>query len=214
MWDATMADEPISPELVLVDPELALRARMQVESYGPVIPVVQARVALPVAEPAQARHVGGPNWSAVAIGILVVVGVSFALSEWPPGVPRPVLSAAVPTSVSPSTPAPAASPRPSVFSPPSFVRNDAVLRSVSGTAAMQRRVELRVLQVLPARAGGLMLQVVIDRESGLVRDNVRVSCSAKHSPRAFACAVFSPAGKRLAVVPAQVRADGRISVGS
>src|SRR4051794_33873844 len=92
MWESAVTSEPISPELVLVDPQLAARVRSQPEAHRLFTPRCESASLELAAAPVRARNRVPPGLVMFAGGLLALIGVTFALSEWPPGVSRPVLS--------------------------------------------------------------------------------------------------------------------------
>jgi hypothetical protein len=85
-----MALEPLSPELALVDPELAARARAALPDYP--APVVVRRRAQPAAAPAAApTHARGyPFWARVTAALwLLVLGILIGGAAIPHAQDRP-----------------------------------------------------------------------------------------------------------------------------
>ena len=69
-----MDREPISPELALVDPDLAARARAALPHPAPAAPLVPARQPPTVAEAHRERHY--PIWARVTAALwLLVLGI-------------------------------------------------------------------------------------------------------------------------------------------
>jgi hypothetical protein len=149
----------------------------------------------------------------LAGGLLALVGVTFALSEWPPGVSRPVLSRQAPATaavkVIRATAVQQAFSPPDLTHPAMLFKVTAVHFSSAATepasdSELRRLVERRVLQQLPVQAGRLIPRSVINRSSGMLRNNIRVACHAAHVVGSFTCTVFSPSGSRVAALSARV----------
>jgi hypothetical protein len=221
--------EQISPELVLVDPELARLVRADPRGYGPVIP----RDAPPHAAPAmrrpaedRARRRSPPGWAWILAGLLVVVAGSAVLSQFAPPGSRPFLESVAPPPTAPAVAAtPPTTPTPA-FSPPEVTGAAASVpatpsvparranppgNSAAGTERL-REVERRLLVVLPSKAGRLVPRTIVDPGSGLLRKNVSVTCRATTASRKLSCSVFAPSGRRVAVLSALVLANGRMLV--
>jgi hypothetical protein len=222
--------EQISPELVLVDPELAHLVRTDPRSYGPVIPqVAPPHETQAMRRPAEdrARRRTPPGWAWIPAGVLVIVAGSAVLSQFPPPGSRPFLeSVASP----PTAPAVAATPRTTptpAFSPPEVTipvasvpagtvpatRSSPPGNSTAETQPLRLNVQRRLLHVLPSKAGRLVPPTIIDPNTGMLRNNVSVTCRATATSRKFSCSVFAPSGRRVAVLSARVLANGRMRLG-
>jgi hypothetical protein len=234
-----MTIEQISPELVLVDPELAQLVRAEPRGYGPVIPHISQHHVAEAARPAVARSTrwspSGWTWLSAAT-LVILIGVT-VLSEWPPPGSRPVLMDIAPAPTAPAvTTTLAAAPSQAIsqgFSPPQIARpagNVPTARSKPAVSAPTPRaspggnsaaqverlrlsVEHRLLDLLPSEAGRTVSRAIVDPRSGMLRNNVGVRCRATATPRKLSCSVFAPSGRRVAVLSARVLANGRMIVG-
>jgi hypothetical protein len=225
--------EQISPELVLVDPELAQLVRAELRGYGPVIPQIsQPRVAEAVRPPMARTRWSPSGWAWLAAGGLVLlIGMTVA-SEWAPPGSRPVLMRVVPAETTPAATTLAAAPSkafspPQVTplagylptarsSPPASAPTPGVSRAGNTAVEAERlrlRVEHRLLALLPLNAGRTISRAIVDPRSGMLRTNVAVRCRATATPRKLSCSVFAPSGRLVEVLSARVLENGRMLVG-
>jgi hypothetical protein len=230
---AALMIEQISPELVLVDPELAQLVRAEIRGYGPVIPQIsQPRVAQAVRPPMARTRWSLSGWAWLAAGSLVLlIGMTLA-SEWAPPGTRPVLVAVVPAETAPAVTTHAAA-HGQAFSPPQVIHRGGYVStarsstpasapiprvSLAGNTTVQAErlrlsVEHRLLGLLPLNAGRTVSRAIVDPRSGMLRTNVGVRCRATATPRKLSCSVFAPSGRLVEVLLARVLANGRMLVG-
>jgi hypothetical protein len=230
---AALTIEQISPELVLVDPELAQLVRAENRGYRPVIPQIsQPRVAKAVPPPMARTRWSPSGWAWLAAGGLVLlIGMTVA-SEWAPSGSRPVLMRVVPAETAPAATTLAAD-HTEAFSPPQVSHRAGYVSTVrssppasasaprvsrAGNTAVQAErlrltVEHRLLALLPLRAGRTVSRAIVDPRSGMLRTNVGVRCRATATRRKLSCSVFTPSRRLVEVLSARILANGRMLVG-
>ena len=197
--------EPISPELVLVDPELARIARARL----PLVPAAPARreprprddagddlrsrEAGVEREPATRRPRGyrpAVAWVLVAAAVgLGLTGMSFFSGS------RPTFEPATSGTDDRRSQLPRATkPRPtaprigSALVPPARRRGGAE-QADAPPAALLRTAERRVLKLLPRAPRSKVPATLVDRRLGLVRSNVQVACRSSARRRELSCVV-------------------------
>jgi hypothetical protein len=193
--------EAISPELVLVDPELARAERARLLALGEVAPFVVSRQPTffeAMAEPWTPRNAVAPRdrraeWltrdrlrdavlvlALLANGLLLAIVVSGRHSDTPSG----IVAAALPAPVK------------------------AGVRTAPATPARARRalskgdVERQVLALIFQSPSTRLPQQWIDRTTGLAKDNLHVSCRKTAEAPLFRCLVrpaSDPRGSALVV---------------
>jgi hypothetical protein len=200
--------EPVSPELVLVDPELAQRERARLEERARLARFVEAaerRRVLEVVEP-QAEEPARATWRsnivsgrrrvlvAALMCSLFVNGVLVAdlVTGTHAGGSTPLAARPTPTASTTeelNTSAPVASKRTPTLA------TAAVTRVVPLKAAVERKL---VSLILTAPASKLP-RMFVDPATGLVKNNVEVRCH-RAVRRSFLCAVRLPHAVRRALV--------------
>jgi hypothetical protein len=163
--------EPVhSPELALVDPELARVLRARLPGEGIITRSCDVST-LSRLRPEQARidasHRAGPSY----LRVVTVAGVLMAVSLWLLG-----HDAGPPVSI--KTPQRA-----------TFVRPASTRKASTGALVDPRTVELRLLQSIGTTPA---LKRFVDR-TGVVRSGVSARCT-RIAPRAFGCAVWVAGG--------------------
>ena len=230
--------EPISPELVLVDPELAARVRaspvQRAARYPPHATLVRARTAeltprRPVSAQRPARthapaghsrafkRLGGSllGISLMVSGFLVASAVSGNHSEQT-GVALPELEATPPAprvvsgghsvrTFDRQRPASVASKRARPVAKPRR-RPDSTAKRRSAAAAKRRKqavartaaarqksaaVERKLLSVIVQSPAGKLPPVLINRRTGLAKNNLQAVCTRSNDSRSFLCVVTS-----------------------
>jgi hypothetical protein len=219
--------EHVSPELALVDPDLAKLARQDRRTYGPPAWHSPPRVPPTVAPPPGKRLLNGRSYEAVAV--ILCVGVVAAFVGQHLRAARTDLSRRAVPSVpqSPATTTPlAAPPSQPAMRPPAPAQAAATRSAAEPTTATRPHqpesatdarlghvVERQILRLLPAQAGRLVPKTLVDpRSPGLLRANVAVACRSTRAAQTFACVVFSPTGEPAARISAHRLADGRLSL--
>jgi hypothetical protein len=127
--------------------------------------------------------------------------------------PKPKVTS--PTATVPAASVPAASvPTPSVPTTPtvSAQRSSLPGNNAAGTERLRLEVERRLLDVPPSKAGRLVPWTIINPSSGMLRNNVSVTCRATATSRKLSCSVVAPSGHRVAVLSASLLANGRMLV--
>jgi hypothetical protein len=220
---AAVTIEQISPELVLVDPELAKRVRAEPRSYGPVIPCAPRLQVAEAVQPARGRTTpwSPAGWAWLAAGALVLlVGMTLASQLAPPG-SRPVLMDIAPAASAPDVTTRVSTTSSPTISPPKVTRsagrtaNRRLSPAGSTTVKAERlrlSVERRLLHLLPSEVGRLVTRTIVDPGSGMLLNNVRVSCRAAATARTFRCSVFAPSERRVAVLSVRALGGGRMLV--
>jgi hypothetical protein len=189
--------ESVSPELVLVDPELARceRARLEEKAYLQSLLERPASVPPPASEPAPVLAIELPaapsTWrdaamfakrrlvpaallcSLLANGFLVADLVAKRGQEAAQVAVRMVTltesAAPAPPSPAPPSPAPAPSPAPTT----------------------KRTVESKIVSLILSAPARKLPRNLVDPKTGLVKNNVQVVCT-KRAQRSFLCAVRPP----------------------
>jgi len=211
--------EPVSPELVLIDPELARRERARLEEKAylqSVLDVAALRRAAesqpPVAEPvrrrgqwrdastfAKRRLVPAALLCSLAVnGFLVAhfVARSGGQEAAQVAVRMVTLSESAPTERAPTV-----RPVPTVPTvPPVSTASTAV---PSTKSAVERKVVALILSA-PARK---LPRAFIDSTTGLVKNNVQVVCRKKQRKRSFLCAVRLPSDSTSKALYVRYRTD-------
>jgi len=210
--------EPISPELVLVDPELARRERARLEEKAylqEVLAVSPLKRAVEVQRPAVEEVGRRTPWqrdfalmakrrlvpaallcSLLANGLFVARIVSHNGEEATQVAVRVVtITASSPeTTTTPTFPGSAAGPP---TGPRTSQRTSTISRALTAKASVERKVVSLILTA-PTRK---LPRAFIDPATGLVKNNVQVICK-KRQRRSFLCAVrlaSQSAGKALFV---------------
>ena len=196
--------EPISPELVLVDPELARIARARL----PLVPAAPARreprprddagddlrsrEAGVEREPAPRRP---RRYRPAVAWVLVAAAVGLGLTG------LSVFSGSKPTfepaasGTDDRRPQPrAAKPRPTVprigsALAPRARRRGGAEQADAPPAALLRTAERKILKLLPRAPRGKVPAMLVDRRLGLVRSNVQVVCRRSGDASALSCVV-------------------------
>jgi len=191
---------PISPELALVDRELADLGRDDALTYGPTVPSPTAAPTVPRAEPAP--HGRRPRRAAVAI-LPIAVGAVLVLllsrSVWQTGDP--------PTAITTES-----QPLPPPRAPSSDSTGDRRAAPAPVNAPLRHSVERQVLLRLPELTQGAVARRLVDPRSGIVRSNVAATCSASSTPHAFTCAIRGPSGRVVSTLSVVMRSDGQITL--
>ncbi len=198
--------EPISPELVLVDPELALVARARLPENPPAAAPAVVRTStsvvepsppalaegirpqLPVAPAREPRH-AGLSRALLLISVFVnVVFISLAVSDARVDQPSPTSSVPLRRAIPQEAPGipPTTSRRPSPQSP--------IKPAKSGGAAQVRRettgaVERKVLAVVVQSPAGKLPPALIDQQTGLAKNNLQAVCRRGADAQTFLCII-------------------------
>lgn len=190
-----MQPEPVSPELVLVDPELALRERARLEEAAYLrevidaatlpIPVETSIAAIAEPEPTTTtttawRSTGGfarrRLLPAALMCSLLVNG--FLVAELLADEPQQTSAAAERASLSSSA------------VPQTLARRFST-RGATRAVVTRRTVERKLASFIVAAPAGKLPRRFVDPATGLVKNNVQIACSRK--PRSsFVCAVRLP----------------------
>lgn len=212
-------DEPLSPELALVDPELALRARALLpETFGPraaetpdPAPAFTPRPTTASPRPDRQRRRGSPRrpvarlTGVALLGALVAAAGAASLGEtqsYGKLTPQP------PQAARPDLVERAARPSRSVEAPRQSARADGrpAARGKLRTRPLPSRVQVEttVLALVRART----LAGLVDPATSLLRTNVAAGCTLQARLRRFDCRVAGPGTPvwRIVVV---AKPDGR-----
>jgi hypothetical protein len=198
--------EPVSPELVLIDPELARRERARLEEKAylkSVLDVAALRSAPQSQPPAVAETVRrGAQWRdattfakrrLVPAALLCSVAANGFLVEHL--VARAGSQEAAPVAVRMTTLAESAPTVPPVA---------AVSTAVPITkAALERKVVTLILSAPPRK----LPRAFIDSTTGLVKNNVQVVCAKKQHKRSFVCAIRLPSDSASKPLYVRYRTD-------
>ena len=203
---AGVQPEPVSPELVLIDPELARRERARLEEKAylkSVLDVAALRRAVESQPPVVAETVRrGAQWRdattfakrrLVPAALLCSLAANGFLVEHL--VARAGSQEAAPVAVRMTTLAESA---PTV--PPVAAVSTAVLDT---KAAVERKVVTLILSAPPRK----LPRAFIDSTTGLVRNNVQVVCSKKQHKRSFVCAIRLPSDSASKALYVRYRTD-------
>jgi hypothetical protein len=210
--------EPVSPELVLVDPELARRERAKLEERAQLRAIHEAAdlrravertlevstVPEPVAFGSRAAASGRRVLAAALFCSLLANGyfVSKLVTRSPAVSP---LAAVVPSSLVTTTGSgtTAIQEVPQALPPPTYV--SASQRAASRRAAVEQKLVSLILTA-PARK---LPKAFLDQRTGLVKNNVRVACRLK-AKQTFLCTIRPPASATRArlLVRYRVRENG------
>jgi hypothetical protein len=204
--------EPISPELVLVDPELrrhilaellqndaldalAARSARLYPPPSPALPAERLRMPVPSQRPVRARR-RVSRWprairtpavlpGLVALSVFVALGVSEAR------VSEPTLGTA-PAATDPLAPSSEAQSKPTAklqpVKPPAPKRHAMTRRS---SAAVEREILARIV----SSPAGKIPSALIDPVTGLAKNNLQASCRRAAAPGTFVCEVRPVAHK-------------------
>jgi hypothetical protein len=198
--------EPVSPELVLIDPELARRERARLEEKAylkSVLDVAALRSAPESQPPVVAETVRrGAQWRdattfakrrLVPAALLCSVAANGFLVEHL--VARAGSQEAAPVAVRMTTLAESAPTVPPVA---------AVSTAVPITkAALERKVVTLILSAPPRK----LPRAFIDSTTGLVKNNVQVVCAKKQHKRSFVCAIRLPSDSASKPLYVRYRTD-------
>jgi hypothetical protein len=198
--------EPVSPELVLIDPELARRERARLEEKAylkSVLEVAALRSAPQSQPPVVAETVRrGAQWRdattfakrrLVPAALLCSVAANGFLVEHL--VARAGSQEAAPVAVRMTTLAESAPTVPPVA---------AVSTAVPITkAALERKVVTLILSAPPRK----LPRAFIDSTTGLVKNNVQVVCAKKQHKRSFVCAIRLPSDSASKPLYVRYRTD-------
>ena len=210
---AGVQPEPVSPELVLIDPELARRERARLEEKAylkSVLDVAALRSAAESQPPVVAETVPvvaetvrrGAQWRdattfakrrLVPAALLCSLAANGFLVEHL--VARAGSQEAAPVAVRMTTLAESA---PTV--PPVAAVSTAVLDT---KAAVERKVVTLILSAPPRK----LPRAFIDSTTGLVRNNVQVVCAKKQHKRSFVCAIRLPSDSASKALYVRYRTD-------
>ena len=203
---AGVQPEPVSPELVLIDPELARRERARLEEKAylkSVLDVAALRRAPESQPPVVAETVRrGAQWRdattfakrrLVPAALLCSLAANGFLVEHL--VARAGSQEAAPVAVRMTTLAESA---PTV--PPVAAVSTAVLDT---KAAVERKVVTLILSAPPRK----LPRAFIDSTTGLVRNNVQVVCAKKQPKRSFVCAIRLPSDSASKALYVRYRTD-------
>ena len=198
--------EPISPELVLVDPELARVARARLPEIplrsppaavktstsvvepSPPVMAVEVRPQLPPASVREPRHRAlSPVLLLISVFVNIVL-ISLAVSDARVDQPSPTSSVPLRRAIPQEAPGvpPTTSRRPSPQSP--------IKPAKSGGAAQVRRettgaVERKVLAVVVQSPAGKLPPALIDQQTGLAKNNLQAVCRRGADARTFLCII-------------------------
>jgi hypothetical protein len=197
--------EPVSPELVLIDPELARRerARLEEKAYLQSVLDVAALRRAPERQPPVAETVRhGAQWrDATAFAKRRLVPAALLCSLAANGflvahfVARSGSQGAAPVAARMVTLTDSATTAPPVAT---------VSTAVADTkTAVERKVVALILSA-PARR---LPRDLIDSTTGLVKNNVQVVCTKKGTPRSFLCAVRLPSDTSSKALYVRYRTD-------
>jgi hypothetical protein len=203
--------EPVSPELVLVDPELARRERARLEEAAYLREVIDAAT-LPIRVEPSFAAIGEPGPTTTAprrstggfarrrllpaalMCSLLVNG--FLVAELLADEPQQTSAAAEPASLSSSA------------VPQTLARRFST-RGATRADVTRRSVERKLASFIVAAPAGKLPRRFVDPATGLVKNNVQIACSRK--PRSsFVCAVRLPGDRvsRSFFVHYRARANG------
>jgi hypothetical protein len=220
-FDPGVQPEPVSPELVLIDPELARRERARLEekaylqSLHDVAPLRRALENLP---PPVEEIPRGTPWRDAATfsgrrlvpallmcsllinGFLVAYLVTGKGEEATQVAIRMVTLTQTSSSVSAPT------------GPPTSVASTQVRKAPRATkvptnvSAAKGAIERRIVSLILLAPSGKLPRAFIDPTTGLVKNNVQVVCKRK-KPRSFLCAVRPPSQSASKVLYVRYRTD-------
>jgi hypothetical protein len=199
--------EPVSPELVLIDPELARRERARLEEKAYLQSLHDAaplrRAVEPLSPPVEEIPHRTP-WrdaatfsrrrlvpaalmcSLLVNGFLVAERVAGKGEEATQVAIRMVTLTQVSSSVSAPT---TGSPVSSTSTQAAKARNEA--KVTPKVSAAKGAIERRIVSLILLAPSGKLPRAFIDRTTGLVKNNVQVVCQRKKN-RSFLCAVRPP----------------------
>jgi len=212
--EAEQAMEPISPELVLVDPELARAARARLTESASVAAATRVETSTSVVEPAppqaltekvqQPRAPVRKPWHTRLSPVLLLISVfvnivliSLAVSDARVDQP-PSSSFGWPTEQeAPVVPPPSSrlAPRPGKKSAASggASRENRTERTKKGRAEAPKETtiaaERRVLEVVVQSPAGKLPPALIDSRTGLAKNNLQAVCRRASGSRTFLCVV-------------------------
>jgi hypothetical protein len=199
--------EPVSPELVLVDPELALRERARLEQVARLREVLDdtaayVRTQAPSAasaEPVPATA-SSPSPSSSGAGSarrrLLVTALMCSLFV------NGFLLADRLTRESHQSAAPAVSGARQTLARPSATVG------VAGAVATRRSVERKLAASLVAKPAGKLPPRFLDPATGLVKNNIHIACRRKRSSSSFVCVVALPSERLTKNIYVRYRARG------
>ncbi len=209
--EAESAMEPISPELVLVDPELARAARARlpespprvapaaVETHTPLEPVpAQAPASAPAEEvqpPSvsvrQPRHVRlSPVLLLISVFVNIVL-ISLAVSD--ARVDQPYPTSSLPVELTPEIPTVPPTRIPKTTSPKQGTARKNRTKPTKGARAgvvheTAGAVERKVLGIVVQAPAGKLPPALIDSRTGLAKNNLQAVCR-RSGARSFLCIV-------------------------
>lgn len=218
--------EPVSPELVLIDPELARRERARLEEKAYLVGVLERPRLTPPAEPAPAvlavHHASTwRDWRDAAsfakrrlvpaVLLCSLLGNGFLVAELVArrGEEAAQVAVRMVTLTQSVASAPSSAVLRTVPNTPAAVRPSTEAATTAGPTT-KRIVESKVVALILSAPAQKLPRDFIDPATGLVKNNVHVVCN-KRKQRSFLCAIRLPsqnAGKAL-YVRYRTRQDGR-----
>lgn len=220
--------EPVSPELVLIDPELARRERARLEEKAYLASVLERPVLTPPVAPEPAPAVldvhNASTWRdwreaasfakrrlVPAVLLCSLLGNGFLVAELVArrGEEAAQVAVRMVTLTQSVASAPSSAVLRSVPNMPAAVRPSTATATTVGPTT-KRIVESKVVALILSAPAQKLPRDFIDPTTGLVKNNVHVVCN-KRKQRSFLCAIRLPsqnAGKAL-YVRYRTRQDGR-----
>jgi hypothetical protein len=213
--------EPVSPELVLIDPELARRERARLEekaylqSLHDAAPLRRALENLPPPVEEIPRHMPWRDAAAFSRRRLVPAALmcsllvnGFLVAERVAGKGAEATQVAIRmvtlTQSSSSVSAPTVPPTSSTSTQALKARN--ATKPPTKVSAAKGAIERRIVSLILLAPSGKLPRAFIDKTTGLVKNNVQVVCQRKKN-HSFLCAVRPPSQSASKALYVRYRTD-------